>query len=81
MATIRQTLHHAYRLNLKLEPINPVYENRMYVSGWLFGISTEYKKDMVSCDGYKEVWTCSICGGELDDELHKDEVIKVDSFN
>lgn len=81
MAIVRLTLNHKYVPTVETTPINPVYEDRMYVTGWLFSIETVYKKEMISCDGFKEVWKCSICGGDINDELHKEQIMRVDRIN
>ena len=71
--------HFNHKCSLKLEigkPINPVYKERMYISGWLFGFNTEYKKELVSCDGYEDVWTCAICGRLAEDSIHDDIILE-----
>jgi len=80
MAKTNKTLHHEFIPKLEIKAINPVYENRMYVTGFLGFVSTTYKKEMVSCDGYDEVWTCAICGEPLESEFHKEEILLVDKF-
>ena len=74
----KRYLFHSYAPKVEIIPINPVYGNRMYISGWLFGFSTKYKREMVSCDGYKEIHSCAICGLSLEDELHQPEIIRTD---
>jgi len=65
------------------EMINPKYETRPYISGGMFlffgGIHTEYREDLVSFDGYKDVKTgrCSICGQPEDSEIHE-TIIRAD---
>lgn len=78
MAQTRQSLHHEWRPNVEIRPVNPVYETRMYISGFLGFVGTEYKKEMVSCDGHEEIWTCTVCGKSFEDELHKPEIIRTD---
>ena len=78
MAQTVTNLHHQWRPVVNIEPINPVYENRMYVSGFLFFIGTQYKKEMVSCDGYKEIWTCCVCGRPFEDEFHSPKILRAD---
>ncbi len=80
MATQRTTLHHEPTAQVELKPTNPVYENRMYISGFLGFISTSYKKELISYDGVEEIWTCKKCGLPLDDAIHQPEIIKANTI-
>ena len=76
--------NHQFRPAVRVEPINPKYETRKYITGGFFlffgSVQTEYKNEMVSCDGYKEIWYCAKCG---ENEEHKNHnlLVKADSFN
>jgi len=78
MAQTTINLHHEWRPSVEIKPINPVYETRMDISGFLGFIGTQYKKEMTKCDGYEEVWTCAKCGRPFEDELHKPKIIRTD---
>jgi hypothetical protein len=80
MAQTITSFHHDYEPELTIEPINPRYEDRMYISGFLGFIETQYKKEMVGNDGHKEIWMCRKCGREREHKFHYPEIIKVDSF-
>lgn len=80
MATLTISNHHEFRPKLEIKAKNPVYENRMYVSGFLGFISTTYKKEMISCDGDEEIWTCAFCGEPHEHECHKPRIIRMDRF-
>ena len=74
MAYTKQTLKHEFEISIKLEPINPKYEEKQYISGGFFlgcgFIDTKYKKELVSYDGLKQIEVCAKCGLRRDDELH-----------
>ena len=74
-------LHHEYRAKVEIKAVNPVYETRMYISGFLGFIGTTYKKEMIKCDGYEEIWICSVCGRNFEDEFHKPKIIRTDRIN
>lgn len=80
MAQTTINLHHEWRPRVELEAINPVYETRMYISGFLGFIGTTYKKELVKHDGLKEIWTCEDCGRPFEDEFHKPKIIRADSY-
>lgn len=80
MATTRkQTLHHTFQPALTIEPIDPVYELKPFVSGWFLWFSTEYKKVLVSDKGSRDVWYCAVCGEDFEHESHSEVVIKANS--
>ena len=70
--------HHEFRPKMTLEPINPKYEDRMYVSGFLFWFGTQYKREMISHEGMKEVWTCAFCEQPFEHEYHSPRIIRTD---
>lgn len=78
MATNTTNLNHEFRPQVSIEPVNPKYELKPFVSGWFLGFNTEYKKVLISHDGLKEVWTCVTCGRTFEDDLHKPKVVKID---
>ena len=81
MATSTVSNHHEWRPTVRLEPINPKYEDRMYVSGFLFFIGTQYKREMVSHEGMKEIWECAFCGQPFEHEYHSPRIIRTDRIN
>ena len=78
MAINKLSLHHEWPPRVRIEAINPIYENRMYVSGFFGFVNTTYKKEMVSNDGFKEIWTCKKCGRPFEDEFHSREIVRLD---
>jgi len=81
MAQTIQNLHHEFIPVVEIRAVNPVYENRMYVSGFLGFVGTTYKKEMVSNEGFEEVWTCKKCGEPFESEFHKPKIIRTDRLN
>jgi len=84
MAYARITFNHEFEISFKLEPINPKYETRQYVSGGFFlgcgSINTEYKDVLISHDGLKKIEICAKCGFGREDKIH-DLIIRADRFN
>ena len=78
------TNKHQYIPAVRIEPINPKYETRPYITGGFFfffgGVNTEYRKEMVSCDGHREIWYCKRCG-EIERHKNHNLLVKADSFN
>jgi hypothetical protein len=78
MATT-QTQQHRHEFRQAYEKYDCVYEERPYVSGgFLFGfggVSTTYKKDLVSYKERPVEYTCQ-CGLHRYDKIHADEVIQ-----
>ena len=75
---INQSIHHEWIPKVEIEAINPVYEYRQYISGFLGFVGTEYKKEMVSNEGFKEIWTCLKCGEPFESEYHSPRIIRTD---
>ena len=68
-----QNLHQYVRC-VDIQPKNPVYKERMYVNGFLGFISTTYKNELISHDGYIEKEYCGVCGK---DELSAGHLLTV----
>jgi len=81
MATSTASNHHEFRPKVEIKAKNPVYQDRMYINGFLGFISTTYKKEMISCDGYEEIWTCAFCEQPFEHEYHSPRVIRTDRIN
>jgi hypothetical protein len=76
MAQAKISLHssrHYYCPNVEIVPINPVYEDRMFVSGFLGFVNTTYKRVLIKHDGYKELWSCGICGNDANHVFHQQQ--------
>lgn len=75
---------HEFVPRVEIEPVNPKYETRPYIEGSFFLFSglirTVYKKEMIGCDGYNEVWICARCGQSAGHSDH-DLVVELTKVN
>lgn len=61
---------HEYINHVELVPKNPVYRDRMYISGFLGFISTTYKNELISHDGFESRYYCGVCGEDAKSDKH-----------
>jgi len=80
MATTTIKTYHCFRARIEIVPINPKYKTRPYISGSIFSIKTEYKKELVSHDGIERKITCDFCGEVENHKIH-DMIIRADRAN
>jgi hypothetical protein len=62
---------HEYVNCVEVRPKNPKYKERMYINGFLGFISTTYKKEMISHEGYETIHYCGVCGEDEKSDKHK----------